>query len=155
MLKQKIYEERREVFRNRDMSYYEIPDMTEWFNDLLNTAEEKALDEMVEGYMRSGGTEYNVNDQMARWFTTHGEYDLKDWDELKTHSLFLYNGEIVSRDVFANILYGFIGKSLGIGRLILEYGGTFQQRIDSGKKDDKRDKERIRQGIEMYQRNEK
>ena len=150
VLKQKIYEDRREVFRNRDMSYYEIPDVTEWFNDLLHTAKERTENQAMEELLQPGAAGVDTDGLMFRWFTTQGEYDLKQSDELKAHSLFLYNGEIVSRDAFANIMYGYICEAMGIDHLKMYLGGHFQQLVDSGKLDDDRDKERIREGVMLF-----
>lgn len=76
----------------------------------------------------------------------------------KGHALFLYNGEIVSRDAFGNILYGYIMKKAGFSDLASQnIAGMYQ--IISGHSssdwgetfhDDPRDNQRIREGIAMY-----
>ena len=78
---------------------------------------------------------------------------------LKKQALFVYNGEIVSRDAFANILYGYIMKKAGYPDLESQrIAGAYQ--IMSGTSlpewkdtygDDRRDNQRVREGIAMYQ----
>ena len=79
---------------------------------------------------------------------------------LKKHSLFIYNGEIVSRDAFANILYGYIMKKAGYSDKQIEWiAGKYQELSGTSSSewkdyygDDRRDNQRVREGIAMYQR---
>ena len=96
--------------------------------------------------------------QFIKKFKNGGEYDLKLREPLKDHALFVYNGEIVSRDAFANILYGYIMKKAGYSDLESQrIAGAYQKRSGTSSSewkdtfwDDRRDNQRIREGISMY-----
>lgn len=88
-----------------------------------------------------------------------GQYDLKnqpDWQ----HDEFIYNGEIVDKDVPGNILYGYLGKAMGFrDDTLYTAAGLAQIRAGTSKPewqnniyygDDPRDHARIMQGIEIY-----
>lgn len=72
--------------------------------------------------------------------------------------LYVFDGEIVSRDALGNILYGYLGKVCGLNGLELA-GGAGLNQISSGNSnplwfwtlfDDPRDSSRIREGIQLY-----
>jgi len=155
----KLYNERLNTFLHRTLGYYSIPDKTEAFDELLKAAarEIKEQIELNRTLPFAGSFSYN---QMIAWlvdkFRNNGEYDLKRTEEYEGHSLFLYHGEIVSRDAFANILFGYIMKQCGFSDGIIHDIASLYQ-IRSGDfsfigrgGDDERDSFRIDQGIQMF-----
>ena len=91
-----------------------------------------------------------------------GEYDLKNKPEWKGEDRYIYNGEVVKRDVPGNIHYEHLGKVFGYSDEVLKAGaGAYQMWQDPRQiknfnwdtyGDDPRDTERIRQGIDIYRR---
>lgn len=86
--------------------------------------------------------------------------DLKNKSPYKEISLFIYNGEIVSRDASGNILFGYLGEALGLSEEMLSAGAGFAQYVAGTANpawinnwlDDPRDTRRVRQGIERYKK---
>ena len=86
------------------------------------------------------------------------KYDLKSKDEFLAHSLYIYDGEIVDRDVLGNIVYGYLGRVMGINELPLYtvpgleqiYKNTSDPNWGYSYYDDPRDQARIMQGVDIY-----
>ena len=75
--------------------------------------------------------------------------------------MFIYNGEIVSRDAFANILYGYTLEALGVSGIDRTLGAGAQQAMDHTERiwapygwDDPRDEVRVIQGVMLYRQSQ-
>ena len=156
-----LYRDRLTAFLNRDISYYtEIPDVTERLREIMRTAEKEMNDYTYYLGMMADATDDSSVMYFRRMVTDHGPYDIKYWPEFLSHSLFVFDGEIVSRDALGNILYGYLGKTQNFSDLSLRaFAGLNQMRkaslgeiISSFRSfgDDERDQERILQGIRIY-----
>ncbi len=159
------YKDNLRRFRNRKLEYYDIPDMTEWFDELLQEESQKFFaraKRIEENGLRYGNPEQASQElllQFIKKFKNGGDFDLKQSQKvLRDHSLFVYNGEIVSRDAFANILYGYIMKKAGYSDLESQrIAGAYQKRSGTSSSewgntdgDDPRDRQRITEGIRLY-----
>lgn len=69
--------------------------------------------------------------------------DLKRYPEILKHDLFYYNGEIMQRDDLGNIIYGHLGKKLGIPDVLLDIGAGVAQISDTSGKISKLDFNKI------------
>ena len=151
--------------KNRKLEYYDIPDVTEWFDELLQEETRKFFaraKQIEENGLRYGNPEQASQELLLHFikkFKNGGEYDLKQSQQiLRDHALFVYNGEIVSRDAFANILYGYIMKKAGYSDLASQrIAGTYQKWSGTSSPewtdtdgDDPRDRQRIMEGIRLY-----
>ena len=118
--------------------------------------------------MRKAEAKYGTHKGIANLITIQrfyelvrnkGPYDLKnlpDWQ--KEH--FIYNGEIINKDVPGNISYGYLGKAMEIpDEILIKAAGYAQQQAGTsspewvrleGFGDDPRDTTRIKQGISIY-----
>lgn len=141
-----------------------IPDATEKLDTLMADAEAKHYGEKNNTNLSPRKLErfYNLVKDEA-------EYDLKRQPGWEEHPQFVYNGEVVDRDVPGNIGYGYLGRVFGYedplltkgagaygiytglrdGKTLGEIAGDFTW--DSFG-DDPRDTARIRQGIARYDR---
>ena len=157
--RKEYYYDRLSVFASRDIHYYDIPDITGWLDLQMKTAEYEVPELISQPYFTINNKPIRI--ELASFkdlFTDGGKYDLKEWPEVKSYSLFIYNGEIVSRDALANILYGYVGKACGISEYLLKIGAGANQIKKSGINfdtirsfgDDRRDLDRIEQGFELY-----
>ena len=157
---EKLYRDRLTVFLNRDISYYSIPDYTDWFDQVLRNETERviSLSGRISEKDNSGLTKYIL---ITDLFTTGGRYDVKNWPQFQAHSMFIYNGEIVSRDAFANILYGYTLEALGVSGIDRTLGAGAQQAMDHTERiwapygwDDPRDEVRVIQGVMLYRQSQ-
>ena len=132
---------------------YAIIDVTNTLNTIMLRAEYEA------GWRSDTSWIFNAYPHFYNQVKAKGEFDLKSKPEFK-NDLYIYNGEVVSRDVLGNILYGYYGKVLNIPDNVLLAGGGYAQIMDNAYKanmewittyfDDPRDSKRIKQGIELY-----
>ncbi len=143
-------------FSDRSFDYYQVIDVTDYMNELMETETADAIRELTE----SG----KINSKLRKewWFLWRvrpgGKYDIKTWPLFQEHSLFLYDGEVASRDVFGNIFYGYLGSALGLDAdtLHLRAGQVqkWQRRSDPAWEayggDDPRDWSRVQEGIMMF-----
>ena len=157
------YKDRRDVFMSRDYSYYQITDITERLEELMKKEATKArlLLSFFQQPLNGELTSFKTT-KMFFWFKNNGKYDLKKWDEFQEHSLYIYNGEILSRDALGNIFYGYLGSACGISYDYLHIGAGAQQVYDDLKRDgikkewyktffdDPRDYQRVQEGINQY-----
>ncbi len=154
-----LYRDRLVVFLNRDISYYtEIPDVTDRMDEIIQEAETQMLNELYQIIVSEGSANQGIADFYREQVTNNGPFDIKEWPEFRTHSFFLFNGEIVSRDVLGNILAGYLAKVCMLPDLELRLGAGINQITKSESKrewlwnfgDDPRDTERILQGYGIY-----
>ena len=139
------------VGKEKPLEYYRIIDVTKQINDIMIDAEKKYADY----YYLSNTVKY------LKYLTLVGpkmKYDLKEKDEFLKHSLYIYDGEIVDRDVLGNIVYGYLGKVMGIAEIPM-YAVPGIEQIVKGTSDiswyhsyfdDPRDQVRIKQGADIY-----
>ena len=133
------------------LEYYRIVDITDRLNEIMKDAEEKYS--------------YLADDQSIFKYLTfmflvapHMKYDLKRKEEFLAHSLYIYDGEIIDRDVLGNIVYGYLGRVMGISELPLYsvpgleqvFDGTYDPNWGYSYFDDPRDQVRIMQGVNIY-----
>lgn len=87
----------------------------------------------------------------------NGKYDLKNRDGWKDPG-FIFNGEIIRKDVPGNVLYGYFGTAMGFSEIeLLSAGGivqvaTFTAHWDNstGFFDDPHDQKYVKLGIELF-----
>lgn len=138
------------VMYDKGLDYYTIPDVTDKLNGLMLKYEYMFDAESKRTWVVNLEVFYNTVKNKA-------ELDLKnlpDWQ----HSHFVYDGEIVDKDVPGNISYGYFGKVLNIPDFVLKSGagaaqiaaGTSSIKFFTSYGDDPRDTARIKQGIQIY-----
>ncbi|MCM0759457.1 polymorphic toxin type 44 domain-containing protein [Sporomusa sphaeroides DSM 2875] len=129
-----------------------IPDITDKLNKLMREHEENYKYARLLPFEARLTLFYNL-------VRNGGSFDLKnkpDWQ----HDKFIYNGEVVDKDVPGNINYGYLGKVFGFPDTLLYAAagaaqiaaGTSKHEWQNSKNwgDDPRDTYRIGQGIELY-----
>ena len=158
-----LYKERSRVFKTRTIDYYTIPDITDWFNEFLNTETiktTKKINNIFENNLQDSDSGYfQVITYLINQFKNGAPYDLKRTERFQEHSLFQYNGEIVSRDALGNFMFGYVMSGCGFTRSEMEeIGGRYQkiggdrsQKNEGAKGDDPRDRDRIFEGAEYYE----
>lgn len=157
-LRNENYLETSERLKSRTIDYYSIPDITDQLNDVM---ENGAID--AKSYLDHTGQENgylsSILGTFAKRFRSGDKYDLKQWPEYKQHSLFIYDGELVSRDALGNIFYGYVTEACELPEFMRKAGAGIQQIKDGSRLkwannyfDDPRDTERINQGIALYRK---
>ena len=157
-LRNEKYLETSERLKSRTIDYYTIPDITDEFNRTIEFEEKAILDDLSKWGLKVEGEHVNKNAFIAFYFWKGAKYDLKEQDDYKKHSLFVYNEEIMSRDDFGNLLYGYLGTACGMSeKTLLSGGGAFQilsrkSKPEWGKSggDDPRDSTRISEGVRLF-----
>ncbi len=150
-----------ERFSNRTLDYYRIPDITDRLNEIMDEAVEEMWEniDLIDS-LRIWDSEESRKTIIASYlidFVNNGNlYDIKEWDEFQAHSLFIFDGEVISRDATGNILYGYLGASIGFMEKTLLEGAWANQTLTNLKNnsyefsDDPRDTERIREGFDIW-----
>ena len=114
-------------------------------------------DELRPYYSEGGATE-GIMDYYSEKLTTGGPYDIKEWPEFQAHSLFIFKGEIVSRDALGNILAGYLAKVCYIMDFPLRVGAGLNQISNKTARwrwfwnfgEEPRDTKRVKQGYKVY-----
>ena len=158
--RQETYNSRISAFLPRDLSYYEIPDVTGRMESLMESASTEINNHL--GESTSNQKWFNKVRYFRSLVKNGGPYDIKLWPEFQAHSLFIYNGEVVSRDALGNILYGYLGKTCDLSDTFLCFAAGVNQDFRSTSDvgwvttwfDDPRDNKRILEGIEIYKMSE-
>ena len=138
------------VHADKPLDYYIISDITNKLNNYMSNKARKYA------YLRNESLTCRLR-TFKKLVGNKCEMDLKnkaDWQ----HEHFIYNGEIIDKDVPGNINYGYFGASINILTSVLHVGagyaqvcaGTAQLRDIMTLFDDPRDYERINQGIKLY-----
>ena len=161
-LRNENYLETSERLKSRTIDYYTIPDLTEWFNEYLDAETIKTTEKInslqENASAESDSSHYQSLTFLINQFKNGAEYDLKRTERFQTHSLFQYNGEIVSRDALGNFMFGYVMRALGFSKNEMEIiGGKYQiisgdrsQDRKAAKGDDVRDRDRIFEGADYY-----
>ena len=165
-LREDYFRKRFNAFLSRTSDYYTIVDITNRLDEIMQSAESRVLHDLesMERFFRETG--YGTAGRKGLMYTyfrnlvNNGkEYDIKEWDEFQAHGLFVYNGEVISRDALGNILYGYLGKACGFSDQELYTGANINQIAHGGSNlnliittggDDPRDQEKIREGINLF-----
>ncbi len=157
-LRNENYLKTSERLKSRTIDYYSIPDITDKFNNMIESQEESILKDLSKWGLKVEGEHIGKSVFLRHFFRSGAKYDLKVHDEYQQHSLFIFNGEIMSRDDFGNLLFGYLGTACGMSEETLLLGaGVYQVRSGTSKPewgesggDDPRDSARISEGIKMY-----
>ena len=145
------------VSANKSLDYYIIDtDITDKLNGLMDEVGSKHF------YKRFARIPLTVELMryldFANMVRPGGIYDLKAQAEWQGKEHYIYNGNIVWFDAPGNILYGYLGKSMGFSDLVL-YAAPGVAQIAVGTSswnfafsffDDPRDQENIRLGIQIF-----
>lgn len=137
---------------DKPISSYTISDVTKKVNGMMMRSE---YENQIPAEMDWIATIY------PKFYSTVEENSEQDWKntpEFEDGQLYIYEGEIVSRDALGNIGFGFLGKVYGIPDTVLYMGAGVAQILSKNTKlsfigtymDDPRDTARIKQGIEIY-----
>ena len=144
------------VREDRSLDYYMIDtDITDKLNTLMKTAgDENFWKRFAELNPISDAARYADFAWMVR---PGGQYDLKSKSEWQGKEHFIYDGVVIWYDDPGNMLYGYLGKAMGLGDLTLYSAGAVQ--IATGTSswsyvssffDDPRDQASIKMGIQRY-----
>ena len=139
------------VGKEKTLEYYQIIDITDRLNEIMKDAEKQ----YAIYYYAPDAMKYLT---FLLLVAPNMKYDLKSKDEFLAHSLYIYDGEIVDRDVLGNIVYGYLGRVMGINELPLYtvpgleqiYKNTSDPNWGYSYYDDPRDQARIMQGVDIY-----
>jgi hypothetical protein len=143
-----------EHYKERTPDYYQIPDATRQVNDhMLALARQYRAQAKQPWFM----TMYPFFFNLVR---SGSLVDLKDQPEYQNNELFVYDGEIVSRDALGNIAFGYLGRYFGMPGIARRIGAGYAQITDTNFEpewfytwfDDPRDYWRVRQGEALYNR---
>ena len=158
MKREKAFKRYLAVFSARTIDYYQIPDYTKQVDLYMRWAESVCIQMLQDDGLSADEESLQKNKLFAFLVMPGGPFDLKELPIFQAHSLFIYNGEIVSRDMFGNYLYGYLGKVLGydddtlqkMAGSVQKATGTSDENWEGTDGDDPRDRERIQQGIQWY-----
>lgn len=132
--------------------YYDIPDVTEDVMSLLFLQEAKYKSNLLMSNYTISFIDFILKVQSG------GDFDLKNQDAFQQNQLFVFDGEIVSRDALGNIAFGYLSKVYNIPENVA-FGGAGAAQLVSGNFDsdwietlwdDPRDAVRVAQGMDLY-----
>ncbi len=103
---------------------FSIPDITDALNELMKSRAEQYK------YINNAPL-LEKYDTFKKIVQDDSSGDLKMYPEILEHDLFYYNGEIMQRDDLGNIIYGHLGKKLGIPDILLDIGAGWAQIRDT------------------------